>query len=304
MVEFCHELEERQVESALDIAPSEAAELRRLWAHYMDRVAPLIASIDENGIFIEHDRYLAFVQGLESGRPRSDLLEEVRAWSLEDAGKALERLAQHARQLAIRLGKAEILVEIESCGVLLPRGACSTLWSALVHAIRNAVDHGFEPPGEREASGKPARGTLRLSTRWKGNDLVLSLSDDGRGIDWAAIAERAKDLGLPSRTKEDLEQALFSDRLTTKASATSTSGRGIGTAALKESVTKLGGRIEVESTPGEGTTFRFLVPRARIFDSRKPAARPSAGGAVIRIETRGSSMIPSLRPLQVPSRYP
>jgi len=135
-------------------------------------------------------------------------------------------------------------------------------WSALVHAVRNAVDHGIEPPELRVGAGKPRRPRLAFeATRLRGR-LAISISDDGRGVDWAAVRDKAKRLGLAHETPGDLERALFADGFSTAASATQTSGRGVGMAALRAAAAALGGTLELEGQLGAGTTLRFLFPEA------------------------------------------
>jgi two-component system chemotaxis sensor kinase CheA len=97
--------------------------------------------------------------------------------------------------------------------------------------------------------------------------LAVAISDDGRGIDWERVRQRARQLGLPTETDADLEKALFSDGLTTRNDTTEISGRGIGTAALSSSIRSLGGRIELESVAGQGTTLRCSIPSRSIFGS-------------------------------------
>jgi two-component system chemotaxis sensor kinase CheA len=132
----------------------------------------------------------------------------------------------------------------------------------MVHAVRNAVDHGLEAPAKRTELGKPARPKLSfVATRSRGR-LLISMTDDGAGIAWEAVRAKAKSRGLPAETQADLEKALFSDGFSTAAQTTETSGRGVGMAALRDSVIALGGMMEIESRPGEGTTLRFMFPEA------------------------------------------
>lgn len=268
---LCHELEERLLDQGDGLTLSQKLQLRSQWSSYTTGIQPVIATMDGTGIVIEQQRYQAFVSRLEAGTPHAELVQEARAWALDDAQKPLERLAQSARELAQRLGKGDLRIDVQSSNLRLPRGAFPGLWASLIHVVRNAVDHGLERPEERESVGKPAAGRLSISASVEGDAFLISVSDDGRGIDWAAVAERAKLLGLPCVTVADLERALLEPGLTTRSDATETSGRGIGTAALAEAVRSLGGRIEVDSKLGQGTTFRVRVPRARSNPSVRTA---------------------------------
>ncbi len=138
----------------------------------------------------------------------------------------------------------------------------SPFFSELGHVVRNAVDHGLEAPGERLSLGKPTLGTLVLKARVEGDQLVFEVTDDGRGIDWASIVEHAKARGLPHTTPAELVDALCADGVTTRDAADDVSGRGVGMASVRERVRTLGGRIEVRSAKGVGTSWfvRFKWP--------------------------------------------
>ena len=105
---------------------------------------------------------------------------------------------------------------------------------------------------------------MTLSLQRSERDLVFSIRDDGRGIDWAAIARRARSLGLPAETPQQLEAALFGLGVSSATEVSETSGRGVGLNAVREAVTALGGRIEVQSEPGRGTTFNIHLPSSML----------------------------------------
>jgi two-component system chemotaxis sensor kinase CheA len=145
--------------------------------------------------------------------------------------------------------------------------------------VRNALDHGIEPAEARTAAGKPAHGKLRLSARIDNDALEIECADDGRGIDWPRVREKAKERGLPHATEADLVNALFSDGLSTAESVSDISGRGVGMSAVRDAVHRLGGSIGVVSKRGTGTTWRFRFPLIElvrpISGSRYAGARPS-----------------------------
>jgi two-component system chemotaxis sensor kinase CheA len=200
----------------------------------------------------------------------------VLGWRLEPARARLARIAEQATALAERLGKAPLQVDIQANDVRVERERWGDFWAACVHVIRNAVDHGVETPEEREALGKRVPARLRLTTAVSGGRFLIEFADDGRGIDWSAARAAAEARGLPARTQADLTAALFADGLSTRREATELSGRGVGLAAVRDACTKLGGTIEVESAPRQGTTFRFIWPASAAYVStRLPSTVPA-----------------------------
>ena len=172
------------------------------------------------------------------------------------------RLADKAVYQAQRLGKPAVTIHTETCGVRLDPNRWASFWGAFIHVVNNAVDHGIEEPEVRTAANKPAAGNLWLTAAREKGQLIISLRDDGRGVDWQRLAKRAQEHGMPSSTRAELVNAMFSDGISTRETATQTSGRGVGLAALREAVVALGGQIQVQSEPGMGTTFEFRFGKA------------------------------------------
>jgi two-component system, chemotaxis family, sensor kinase CheA len=149
-----------------------------------------------------------------------------------------------------------------------------SFWSAFVHAVRNAVDHGLESAEEREQSGKQGSGRLDLRTYLEDEQFVIAISDDGRGIDWGRVADRARTLGLPHATQADLVDALFVEGLSTSLEVTEYSGRGVGLGAVRAACEERGGRVDVRSEPGQGTTFLFRFPKHAVMVKPEDLVRP------------------------------
>jgi sensor histidine kinase regulating citrate/malate metabolism len=120
---------------------------------------------------------------------------------------------------------------------------------------------------------------MQLVTRWDGAAVVIEVADDGRGIDWNALRDRARAAGRPSVTRDDLIAAMFSDGISTRPDVSETSGRGVGLAALRDACTRLGGSVEVESEPGLGTRFRFKLPLERQERMTSKIPRLGAGSS-------------------------
>ncbi|HTG08554.1 MAG TPA: ATP-binding protein, partial [Bradyrhizobium sp.] len=135
--------------------------------------------------------------------------------------------------------------------------------------VRNIVDHGLESAEERTLAGKPPRNHVTLSARLAADTLVIEACDDGKGIDWAKVAERARARGLAHRTRAQLVEALFAPGLSTTEVVSETSGRGVGMSAVLEACRALGGECTLESELGRGTKFTFILPlTARSRDSQ------------------------------------
>jgi two-component system, chemotaxis family, sensor kinase CheA len=159
--------------------------------------------------------------------------------------------------LARRLGRPAVTVHTETNGIRLDSNRWAPFWSALVHAVNNAVDHGIEDAKTREAQGKPPSGSLWLTARRESSDLVISVRDDGRGIEWKRLAVEGAKRGIPNKTKAELIEVMCTDGVSTAQETSQTSGRGVGLAALRAVTLSLTGRLEVESESGKGTTFFF-----------------------------------------------
>jgi len=152
----------------------------------------------------------------------------------------------------------------ESTG--LDKSILEPLAEPITHLIRNCVDHGIEPPEERIAAGKPARGTIRLSARHEGNHVVIEVGDDGRGINRDRIVERAIELGFvtpeEARHLTDMEALglIFIQGFTMLREVTQISGRGVGMDVVKTALENLKGTVNVQTTVGKGTTFLLQLP--------------------------------------------
>jgi two-component system chemotaxis sensor kinase CheA len=259
--ELCHELE-TWIDAEV-AAPDAAAwtQLVDVWHGFHDRVDELLHVSQRRAILVDWDEYQSVLGAIGDAEPL--WAAQIRRWSQDPTRPHLEHFADRARQLARRLGKAELDVELRDNGLRVDGVRFAPLWSALVHSVRNAIDHGIEPTALRLARGKPGRALLVLSTELRGGELVVEIRDDGCGIDWPAVAERATAMGLPSRTRRDLADALFTAGLSTAREITETSGRGLGMSALRATCSELGGRVELVSEPGAGTTVRCCIPVAR-----------------------------------------
>jgi len=270
--ELCHGIETELSESDGPVSEAQRGTLTAGWAKVMAQMARLLGQARRNVVEVEFAELSRVVDKAKQGMAGRDLAVVLTSWSHEPVTRRFERLAKHATSLAQRLGKGELEIAMSDDDIRLDTTRWTGFWSAMVHAVRNAVDHGIESPAQRAAMGKPARPKLSFAaTRARGR-LLISVTDDGGGIAWEAVRAKALARGLHAESQLDLERALFADGFSTAEHATETSGRGVGMAALREAVTALGGLIELDSKPGVGTTLRFMFPEAdgNILSLRPP----------------------------------
>jgi two-component system chemotaxis sensor kinase CheA len=173
------------------------------------------------------------------------------------------RFRRLVHDLARETGKAiELVTEGEATEV--DKTVVERLFDPLVHIVRNSCDHGLEPPAERAALGKAGTGTVRLSARQTGGDVLITVRDDGRGINRERVRAKAEAQGLilPGQQLSDGEllQLIFHPGFSTAAQVTSLSGRGVGMDVVKRTIESLRGRIDVASIPGEGSTITLSIP--------------------------------------------
>lgn len=261
VAETCHDIETRIEAESTPPDAGAWATLLDAWNTVHDRVEELLQVSQRRAVLVDWDEYQSVLGAIGDHEPA--WAAQIRKWSQDPTRPHLEHFADRARQLARRLGKAELDVELRDNGVRVDAERFAPLWSALVHTVRNAIDHGIETKEVRLARGKPARARLVLSTELRGSDFVVEIRDDGNGVDWAEIARRAAAMGLPTRTRRDLLDAVFASGLSTAAELTQTSGRGLGMSALRAACAELGGRVDLISDTGAGTTVRCVLPLTR-----------------------------------------
>jgi two-component system chemotaxis sensor kinase CheA len=172
-------------------------------------------------------------------------------------------MARLARDLARKAGKKVRFVS-EGDDTEIDRNMVEVLNDPLVHMMRNAADHGIEMPEVRAAAGKDATGTIRLRACHSGGDVMIELSDDGKGLDRQKIRAKAVERGLV-RADEELTEAeafalIFRPGFSTADKITDVSGRGVGMDVVKTGIESLRGRVEVASRPGAGSTFTIRLP--------------------------------------------
>lgn len=174
-----------------------------------------------------------------------------------------ERVPRMLRQLEKDLGR-QVQLEIHGEELEVDRSVIPVLGDPLVHLVRNAVDHGIEPPDIREKMGKPAAGSLKLSAEKIEDNLVLTIADDGKGIDTQKVFAKAIEKGLALADKDysdsEIYQFLLQPGFSMAEKITNVSGRGVGMDVVTSAINKQGGQVTIQSTPGQGSTVELSMP--------------------------------------------
>lgn len=197
------------------------------------------------------------------GRITKDLQRQAMAMRLVPAKPAFQKVERWVRDLSHALEK-KVTFESDGEDTAMDRKVVEELSDALLHMVRNSLDHGIERPETRLAAGKPAHGTVRLRAGHRGSHLIVELSDDGRGIDPDRVWKKARERGLVQDdrplTREQILQLIFTPGFSTADTITDISGRGVGMDVVRGRIEQLRGSIEIETETGRGTTFRIQLP--------------------------------------------
>jgi two-component system, chemotaxis family, sensor kinase CheA len=282
--EAAHELEQALAgDDAVRIAAAHR-ELVASWEKFLGVVGPVLGRTQRQRVELSFGELREIVARVRSGAPHAEILRALIELGDEPIELRFERMQDQLTRVARYLRKPEPVVHVRAGHVRLPVERFREFWMSLAHLVRNIVDHGLEPEPERAQQGKPPKNHVELSAHTHEHGVCIEVSDDGRGILWDRLAEKARQRGLPCSTRAELVRALFADGVSTAETVTQTSGRGVGMAAVEAACRALGGSISVESEPGHGTRFRFEFPRrddaeveAGWCEATGPRSRPSEG---------------------------
>lgn len=194
-------------------------------------------------------------------REMQEITLAIRMIPLEATFGKMRRLV---RDLSRRFEK-QVIIEITGEQTEMDKNVIEEISDPLVHIIRNAIDHGIEPAEDRLAAGKPASGTIKLSAKHEGNEIWISIRDDGRGLNRDRILQKAIERGLLSEADEippdeQIYRFILEPAFSTAAQVSEISGRGVGMDVVRQNVEKLRGRIDLQSDPGEGSTVTLRIP--------------------------------------------
>ncbi len=231
-------------------------ELTRMMAESVNDVA----TVQQNLLKNLDDANAAIIA---QARLNRDVQQQLMGVRMVPFGSVADRLYRIVRQTSKELNKRANL-EIKGSQVELDRSVLDKMGAPLEHMLRNAIAHGLEERDVRVAHGKPDIGEISLTLKQEGNEIILSFSDDGAGLDFERIRSRAISVGLIDADAETdtarLAELIFTPGFSTANELSQIAGRGIGMDVVKTEVSSLGGRIEIMSTPGQGTEFRLYIP--------------------------------------------
>ncbi|MBK9325479.1 MAG: response regulator [Hydrogenophilales bacterium] len=200
---------------------------------------------------------------IQQSRMARTLQQELMHIRMVPLNTLAERLHRVVRQAARETGRKGELV-LDGGQTELDRVVLEKIAAPLEHLVRNAVAHGLETPAARVAAGKPEHGEIRLTARQEGNEIVLTLADDGAGVNFAAVRARAEALGWmepeEDASPEQLEHFLFRSGFSTAAAVTEVAGRGVGLDVVKNEIAGIGGRVRLDTEAGEGSRFTIRLP--------------------------------------------
>ena len=196
-------------------------------------------------------------------RQTRELQESVMAIRAQPVKSVFSRMPRVVRDLADKLNK-DARLELSGEHTEVDTTVIEELAEPLTHMLRNSMDHGLETREERAESGKPATGTITLAAEHRGERVIITLSDDGKGINREVVLRKAIEKGLVSRednlTPEEIDQLIFHPGFSTAEQVSSVSGRGVGMDVVKRKIMELGGRCSLKSEPGKGCVFTIGLP--------------------------------------------
>ena len=195
----------------------------------------------------------------------ADLRESVMKARMQPVSNIFSKMPRIVRDLSQVLGRRARL-EVEGQDTELDKSLLEAIKDPLTHAVRNSLDHGIEPPDARMAAGKDPEGILKLRALQEGSHVIVEVVDDGAGIDAGRVRRKAMERGVISNERaaqmgeRELLQLIFVPGFSTAAAVTNVSGRGVGMDVVRTNVEKIGGKVEIDSRVGKGTTLRLRIP--------------------------------------------
>ncbi len=243
------------------IVPDEIARQIQLLSDTMDEIDDSLTRVSEGRSY--------FAPMSEAVHQLSRLAEGIQkcimSTRMVPIGPLFGKFKRVVRDMASASGK-QVQLEIVGEQTELDKRMIDALSDPLIHLIRNSVDHGLETPSDRLAKGKPAAGTVRLEAAYAGNCVVVSITDDGRGLSFEKIAQKAIDRGLTTPqevatlSERQIAAFIWQPGFSTAEKVSDISGRGVGMDIVRRKIDELGGSVDLQTTPGKGTCFVIRLP--------------------------------------------
>ncbi|MFZ2650188.1 MAG: ATP-binding protein [Burkholderiaceae bacterium] len=258
----CHELENRIAEEDQAPTDAETADLQHIWNQIRADVKPMLGERGRKSIDIDEADHSALLEAVHKGVDTKYVTQMIKSWQLERTGTRLARIEQQIKGIAERMGKSKVGVAINPNDLRFNSEHFAPFWSAFIHVLRNAVDHGVDAPEQRQSKGKAEQSLITVSTSTQGDKFIVSVEDDGPGVDWQTLKAKAGQLRVGADVIEDPQQLICLSGLSSKDSVTELSGRGVGMSAVRDACAALGGSIKVDSRAGLGTRISFVFPKS------------------------------------------
>lgn len=256
----------RSASSAPPVTPPAVETSIRVDTKRLDAVMDLVGELVlvRNALLVQSDKSSQkAITTLD--RVTADLQTAVMRIRMQPLTKMYSRLPRMVRDLARNLGK-QIELELEGAETELDKNVVEALSDPMIHLVRNAVDHGIETPEQRKAAGKPPHGTVRLRSRAQGDHVVITLQDDGAGMDPNKLRARAIERGLLTGEQaaaldtQGCLQLIFAPGFSTRETISDVSGRGVGMDVVRTKIEEMGGEVNLSSAVGEGSVVELRLP--------------------------------------------
>ncbi len=259
---ICHKLETKIDDEGLEPSTSEIEGLHKAWTEVRKDLRELLGEQSQTGIQIEDSDYHAILKAVVDGEDHTTVRCMIESWQLEPASRRLLMVQKQLQGLAERMGKDNVNIVMEANDLRMDSEHFAPFWSAFIHVLRNTIDHGIEDEVSRGESGKPSAATIVVRTHTQDDKFIISVEDDGPGVSWERLREKAMANGISLDQVKDNSELMFISGLSSKTEVTELSGRGVGMAAVAEACEALDGTISVDSESGKGTSIRFSFPKS------------------------------------------
>ena len=271
--EICHQVENDMAEPGGSLMAAQLVPLDRAWGQIRADIEKLIGEAGHDGIQVDGAEFAACLKALHDGVDAEEVARMIGSWRLEPTRKRLATMEQQLRRIAERMGKSNVVVTLESNDLRASSDRLAPFWAAMIHVLRNAVDHGVEDREERLRQGKPEQSVIRVATAMRGDQFVVTVEDDGPGVAWDTLRRKASELGIAGEVLSDPVKLICQPGLSTKDTVDEFSGRGTGMDAMAEVCRRLGGTMEISTRPMSGTRVEFTFPENQdlFYDARATA---------------------------------